>query len=91
MVNTYSSSTGSANSMEKVTFNIPSELKEQVIALKEELKVSLSSIYNEAIANYLQQKELEKWTKGVSLALEDKEYIQFSKELSADDGDIYEY
>jgi predicted transcriptional regulator len=53
MVNTYSS-----NSFEKVTFNIPSELKEQVMALKDELKVSLSSIYNEAIANYLKQKEL---------------------------------
>ena len=85
MVNTYS------NSMEKVTFNIPTELKEQVIALKDELKVSLSSIYNEAIANYLRQKELDKWTQGVSLALEDKEYMAFSKELSSDNGDIYEY
>ena len=65
MGNTYSS-----NSFEKVTFNIPSELKEQVIALKDELKVSLSSIYNEAIANYLKQKELEKWKRGVSLALQ---------------------
>ena len=55
MVDIYSS-----NSFEKVTFNIPSELKAQVIALKDELKVSLSSIYNEAIANYLKQKELEK-------------------------------
>ena len=86
MVNTYSSS-----SIEKVTFNIPTELKEQVIALKDELKVSLSSIYNEAIANYLKQKELEKWKKGVSLALADKEYISFSRELSSDVGDIYEY
>ena len=77
--------------MEKVTFNIPSELKEQVIALKDELKVSLSSIYNEAIANYLRQKELDKWKQGVSLALEDKEYMVFSKELSSDNGDIYEY
>lgn len=86
MVNTYSS-----NSFEKVTFNIPSELKEQVMALKEELKVSLSSIYNEAIANYLQQKELENWQKGVSLALQDKEYMAFSKELGNDNGDLYEY
>jgi len=39
MVNTYS------NSVEKVTFNISSELKEQVMALKDELKVSLSSIF----------------------------------------------
>ena len=85
MVNIYS------GSVEKVTFNIPTELKEQVIALKDELKVSLSSIYNDAIANYLRQKELEKWKKGVSMALEDKEYMNLSKELSSDSGDIYEY
>ena len=36
-------------SMEKVTFNMSTELKMQVMALKKELKVSLSSIYNEAI------------------------------------------
>jgi predicted transcriptional regulator len=86
MVNTYSS-----NSFEKVTFNIPSELKEQVMALKDELKVSLSSIYNEAIANYLKQKELDNWQKGVSLALQDKEYMALSKELGNDHGDLYEY
>jgi len=86
MVNIYSS-----NSFEKVTFNIPRELKEQVMALKDELKVSLSSIYNEAIANYLKQKELENWKKGVSLALQDKEYMALSKELGSDNGDIYEY
>lgn len=85
MVNTYS------NSVEKVTFNIPTELKGQVMALKNELKVSLSSIYNEAIASYLKQKELDKWQKGVSLALEDKEYMRLSKELGSDNGDLYEY
>ena len=85
MVNTYS------HSIEKVTFNIPSELKEQVMVLKNELKVSLSSIYNEAIASYLKQKELDKWQKGVSLALADKDYMAISKELGNDNGDLYEY
>ena len=42
-----------SNSIEKVTFNIPTELKKQVIELKNELKISLSSIYNEAIENYV--------------------------------------
>ena len=65
MVNSY------GTPIEKVTFNIPIELKEQVIALKDELKVSLSAIYNEAIANYIKQKELEKWQKGVDMALND--------------------
>jgi post-segregation antitoxin (ccd killing protein) len=85
MVNIY------GTSMEKVTFNIPLELKEQVVALKDELKVSLSAIYNEAIANYIKQKELEKWQRGVNLALEDREYIALSKEFGSDNGDIYEY
>ena len=85
MVNLY------GNSVEKVTFNMPSELKEQVLVLKDELKVSLSAIYNEAIVNYLKQKELDKWEKGISLALKDKEYMSLSKELSSDNGDLYEY
>ena len=67
--------------VEKVTFNMPKELKEQVLLLKDELKVSLSTIYNEAISNYLKQKELNKWEKGISLALEDKEYISLSQKL----------
>jgi post-segregation antitoxin (ccd killing protein) len=85
MVNTYSTS------VEKVTFNIPIELKEQVVALKEELKVSLSAIYNEAIANYIKQKELEKWQRGVDMALGDKDYMALSKELGSDTGDVYAY
>ncbi len=85
MVNTY------GTSIEKVTFNIPLELKEQVIALKDELNVSLSAIYNEAIANYIKQKELEKWQRGVDMALNDQEYMALTKELGSDNGDIYEY
>jgi predicted transcriptional regulator len=64
------------DSVEKVTFNISSSLKEQVIELKDELQVSLSTIYNEAIANYLKQKELEKWHRGVAMALDDEEYLK---------------
>ena len=79
------------SSMEKVTFNIPTELKDQVIALKEDLQISLSAIYNEAIANYLKQKEIERWRRGVSMALEDKEYMALAKEMGSDNGDLYEY
>ena len=85
MVQTY------GNPVEKVTFNISVELKEQVMALKEELHVSLSSIYNEAIANHLKQKEQDKWQKGVALALNDTEYLSLTQELSEDNGDVYEY
>ncbi|MEA1923719.1 MAG: hypothetical protein U9N63_13820 [Pseudomonadota bacterium] len=78
-------------SMEKVTFNMPAELKTRVKALKKELKVSLSSIYNEAIINYLKEKEAEKWQKGISMALKDQEYKEFSQEISGDSGDIHDY
>ena len=79
------------NNIEKVTFNIPVELKEQVVALKEELHVSLSTIYNDAIVNYLKQKELDKWQKGVNLALKDTSYMALTQEIASDSGDIYEY
>lgn len=79
------------NQSEKVTFNIPTELKEKVLALKNEMHVSLSSIYNEAIDNYIKQKELDKWQKAVSLALKDEKYISLSKELASDNVDLYEY
>ena len=78
-------------SMEKVTFNMPADIKIKVMTLKKELKISLSSIYNEAIVNYLNKKEAERWQQGVSMALEDKEYIALSSELSGDSGDIHEY
>ncbi len=78
-------------SMEKVTFNISSALKEQVMALKEDLQIPLSAIYNEAIANYLKQKEIERWRRGVSMALEDSEYMALVKEMGSDHGDFYEY
>ena len=76
MVNIY------GNSIEKVTFNISTQLKEQVVQLKDELKVSFSSIYNEAIENYIKQKELERWKKGISMALKDKEYHGFIEDIS---------
>jgi len=86
MATTYSN-----NTTEKVTFNMPSELKEQLVALKDEMHMSLSAIYNEAIANYIKQKELEKWQKGAERAVKDKEYMKLSEEFGNDQGDIYEY
>ena len=79
------------NAVEKVTFNMPRELKEQVMVLKDELQISLSSIYKEAIANYIKEKELEKWQNGVSMALKDKEYGLLQSEIGNDDGGLYEY
>ncbi len=77
--------------MEKITFNMPAELKAQVLALKEDSHLTLSAIYNEAIRNYIRQKELEKWERGVERALEDRAYQTLIAETGGDTGDLHEY
>ena len=76
---------------EKVTITIPSELKEQLISLKEELNMSISLLYKEALEAYLEDKEMKQWERGAKLASADKEYMKFLNEISKDVGDIYEY
>jgi len=76
------------SSSEKITFNMPIELKEKVLQLKDELKVSLSTIYNEAVKNYIQQKELERWQKGAELALGDAKYLSTASDVG---GELYDY
>ena len=39
----------------------------------------------------IELKELEKWQKGITLALHDKEYMNLTKELSSDTGYVYKY
>jgi predicted transcriptional regulator len=77
--------------VEKVTFNIPAELKEKVLALKDELHVSLSAIYNDAISDYIRQKELEKWQLGIDQALSDADYTALGEELGSESGDVHAY
>ena len=72
--------------VEKVTFDISVELKEQVMALAEELHMPFSHICNEAVVDYLRQRELDKWEEGVKLALDDKAYMAFFLELGVDAG-----
>mgnify|MGYP003467463151 CR=1 FL=1 len=76
------------SSSEKITFNMPVELKQKVLQLKDELKVSLSTIYNEAVKNYIQQKELERWQKGTELALGDTKYLNTASDSG---GELYDY
>jgi predicted transcriptional regulator len=78
-------------SIEKVTFNIPSELKQEVIKLKNELKVSLNTIYKNAISEYIKKQELQKWQKGVELASKNKEYLEHMQELSSIGTEVCEY
>ena len=75
----------------KLTTTIPSELKERLVFLKNELHVSMSTIYKEALEQYLERKEIERWEKGAKLASENKEYRQLCKTIGNDGGEIYEY
>ena len=77
--------------MDKVTISIPSDLKKQVLSLKEELHTSISSIYKEAIEEYLKQKELQKWKNAATMASNDKQYMKFVQEMDNSVDDIYEY
>ncbi|EQB34289.1 hypothetical protein M947_11670 [Sulfurimonas hongkongensis] len=83
--------TGSNKTVEKVTFNIPSELKKDVVKLKEELKVSLNTIYKNAITEYVKRQELKKWEQGASKASQNKEYMSECKNMADSGVNFYEY
>jgi len=76
---------------EKITVTIPFELKKQLVAMKDELKTSMSHIYKEALEAYLEKKEIEKWERGAKLASKNKEYIQLSKEVGNEGVELHEY
>ena len=83
--------TYSDDKIEKVTFNMPSELKAKLTMLKEEMHVSFSTLYNEALERFVKEKELEKWEKGAQMASKDQAYITLAEELGTDDGELYAY
>jgi len=75
----------------KITIELPVELVNKLNTLKNELGLSFGDIYKEAIKSYLEQLEIKKWEKATKQAAKDKEYINFFKDISADNGDFYEY
>jgi len=77
--------------MEKITISVPSELKDRVLELKNEFHTSISSLYKEAMEEYLKQKEIQKWQKAAELACKDEEYMKFVQEMNNSVDDIYEY
>jgi post-segregation antitoxin (ccd killing protein) len=76
---------------EKVTVTLPSDLKQRLVVLKDELSLSMSALYKEALEAYLEAKTQEKWEEGIALALTDSTYLSFVKEISDDTGDVYGY
>lgn len=76
---------------EKITVTIPHKLKGQLVALKDELQTSMSTIYKEALEAYIEKKEIEKWQKAAEMANKDKKYLNFIDEIANDAGDLYDY
>ena len=75
----------------KITVTIPNELKCQLVALKNELKTSMSSIYKEALEAYIEKKEIERWEKGALLASQNKEYQKLTQILGNEGAILYDY
>lgn len=75
----------------KITVTIPQEMASQLMAIKDEFKISMSAIYKEALGYYLERKEIEKWERGAKLATQDKQYMEFVNDCRDEKGDLYEY
>ncbi len=76
---------------EKVTIKIPSQIKEEVVKLKSELKVSMNSIYQDAIQEYIKQKKKEKLRKEALEMVDEYKTNPEMIELSNFQEDIVEY
>ena len=76
---------------EKVTFNIPSNLKQELQTLKDKHKVSLNTMYIEALQDYIKKQELQKWEQGAKRAAQNSEYLKESKELADSGVEFYDY
>ena len=75
----------------KVTFNISSDLKKDLVTLKNELKVSLNTIYNNALKEYVKKQELKKWEQGAIKASQNKDYLKKCRSIGNSGVEIYEY
>ena len=76
---------------EKVSFNLPSDIKSEVVKLKKTLHVSLNTIYKTAIAEYVQRQEIKIWEDAAILASKDKDYQKLCKDLGEAEEDFHEY
>ena len=77
--------------IEKVTFNIPIELKKRVALLKNEMNVSMSALYKEAIESYVRKKEIESWRKAADIMSKEYEKDSQLKDWIEFEEDICEY
>jgi len=78
------------NSLAKITVQIPSSLKEDVSLLKKSMGVSMNTIYNEAISEYIAKKKQEQLQKEAQEMLKEYKSNPEILELMEFVEDIYE-
>ena len=78
------------SSVEKVTVVLPQLLKNEVLQLKETLHVSMNSIYQTAIAEYVAKKKREQLREEAKMMLDEysnnaeiQELIEFEEDINA--------
>jgi DNA-binding transcriptional MocR family regulator len=76
---------------EKVTVILPKELKSEVEELKKTLKISMNSIYQLAIAEYVDKKRRESLRKQASSMIQEYSQNQELAELQSFSEDINAY
>lgn len=76
---------------EKVTITLPTQIKEEVAKLKDEMKISMNSIYQTAIQEYVKKKNREKLRLEASQMVEEYKSNPEMIELSNFEEDIVEY
>ena len=76
---------------EKVTITIPCDMKTEIAKIKEDMKVSMNSIYQSAIKEYLTKKKRERLRKEAESMVSYYETNEDAVELLKEAGDIYEY
>jgi pantoate kinase len=79
------------NHTEKVTIILPKVLKDEVMQLKESLQVSMNSIYQMAIAEYIAKKKREQLRKEALMMVEEYHSNPELLELMEFQEDIDEY
>jgi pantoate kinase len=79
------------NHTEKVTIILPKILKDEVMQLKESLQVSMNSIYQMAIAEYIAKKKREQLRKEALMMVEEYNSNPELLELMEFQEDIDEY
>ncbi len=79
------------SSVEKVTVVLPQILKDEVAQLKETLHISMNSIYQTAIAEYVAKKKREQLRKEAAMMVDEYQQNQELQELIEFEEDINDY